>query len=156
MSTVVMAIDGEAGPLAILPIYQTMVRRPDRIILVHVRRSRPAAAQGCTTPRETQDEAATRTMRLVKQALENGGQVRVMIRLLEGALSDEILKIAGEEHADLIIIGIGRASGPLKLLTGRDITEVERRATVPVIVAPRTSCTQSAAHNSIGRKSYAA
>src|SRR5512139_2143583 len=126
MSTVVMAIDGDAGPLAVLPIYQTMVRRPNRIILVHVRRSRPAAAQGLT-PRETQDDALTRAMRLIEQALESGDQVRVMTRIREGALSDEILKVAEEEHADLIIIGIGRATGPLKLLTGRDITEVERR-----------------------------
>lgn len=155
MSTVVMAIDGDAGSLAVVHIYQTMVRRPDRIILVHVRRSRPAAAQG-RTPREAHDEAPTRIMRLVKQALENGGPVHVMTRFREGALSDVIMKVAEEEHADLIIIGIGRATGPLRLLTGRDITEVERRATVPVIVAPRTACTQSAAHISIGRNSYAA
>lgn len=155
MSTVVMAIDGDTGPLAVLPIYQTMVRRPDRIILVHVRRPLPAAAQGRTL-RETPDEAPIRIMQLVKQALENSGQVRVMTQLREGALPDEIIKVAENEQANLIIIGIGRSTGPLKLLTGRDIAEVERRTTVPVIVAPRTSYTQSAAHNSLGRKSYAA
>jgi nucleotide-binding universal stress UspA family protein len=155
MSTVVMAVDGTAKPLTILPLYRSMVREPDRVVLVYVRNPLSDAKRASAHP-EASGERAERVLRTIRQALENSGPVSVTTLVREGARADEILKVADEERADLIIIGFARTTGLLRLLTGCDVGDVERRAAVPVIVARRSIGTTAAPHIWNRREPYAA
>lgn len=153
MSTVVMAIDGSARPHTVLPLYRSLVQEPDRVVLVHVRTSLPEERRG-RTHRNGPDEQPGHVLRTIRQALENTGPVCVTTLVREGELADAVLGVADEERADLIIIGIGRTSGPVRFLTGRAVGNLERRATIPVIVARHSACTRPTSLTLNGRESY--
>jgi nucleotide-binding universal stress UspA family protein len=72
----------------------------------------------------------------------------------EGIPSEEILKVAQEEKVDLIIMGCNGKTGLQRLVTGCATKEVERSATVPVLVAKTAGCAKSIEYG--WREAYAA
>ncbi len=69
-----------------------------------------------------------------RKELENAGLFSVRTIIREGIPADEILKVAEEENVDLIIVGSNGKKGLNRLITGCVSNDVERNATVPVIV----------------------
>lgn len=61
-------------------------------------------------------------------------------RLMEGDAATEILRIADETHADLILLGTHGRTGLGRLLMGSVAEQVVRRATCPVLTVKGPRC----------------
>ncbi len=144
MGKILMAVDGTAGSTSVLSVYRTMAREPDSVILVHVQRpgGKSMMAGDLREPelkalqhKEALDRKAEEILDFCKQEIENSGPVNVKALVRDGVPSEEILKAAREEAVDLIILGRSNKSAFQRLAAGCVTKEVERAATVPVLVA---------------------
>ncbi len=170
MRKVLMAVDETAGSKSVLFVYKTMVREPESVILVHVQRlegksmmidmlseselkTLKESIQG-TEHKEELDRKSEKIMSFYKKELGNGSSVKVKALIKEGIPSVEILKVAREEKVDLIIMGCNGKTWPQRLVTGCVTKEVERAATVPVLVAKTAGREKSIEHG--WREAYAA
>jgi len=104
--------------------------------------------------REGPVEGSGHVLQTIRQALESTGPVSVTTLVREGDLADAVLSVTDEERADLIIIGIGRTTGLLRLLTRSAVGNLQRRTTVPVIVARRSFNNRSTSPTLNRRESY--
>ncbi len=170
MKKVLIAVEGTAGTKSVLSVYKAMVQEPEDVILVHVHRLegksltnnmlREPNVKGMkestrrTEDNEELDRKSENITSFYKKELENGGSVKVKALVREGIPSEEILKIAHDEKVDLIIMGRNGNSGLRRFFAGCVTKEVERGATVPVLVA------KTAGHEKFlqygWRKAYAA
>jgi nucleotide-binding universal stress UspA family protein len=170
MGKVLMAVDETVGSRSVLSVYNTMVREPESVILVHVQRlegksmmidmlgeselkTLEESIQG-TEHKEELDRKSEKVMSFYKKELRNGGSVKVKALVKEGIPSVEILKVAQEEKVDLIIMGCNGKTGLQRLVAGSATKEVERAATVPVLVAKAAGCEKSIEYG--WRETYAA
>lgn len=135
MTTVLMAVDGTAGAQTARSLYRTMVREPERVILVQVRRPSGVA-------RNVGAEDAWSDPSSVREG-ERMGSASVTTMVRDGDPSDEVLKVAREENVDLIIMGLARAKGLRRLMSRCAVREVERHALVPVLVGGATGRTKN-------------
>jgi nucleotide-binding universal stress UspA family protein len=78
--------------------------------------------------------------------------VRTIIR--EGHPSEEIIKVAEDEEADMIIVGCSGKSRMRRLVTGCVSRDVEKHAKVPVLITKGNGCGDHA-HLWSGREVYA-
>lgn len=133
MQKILLVVDGTAGAESALSILRSMNKAPGSAVLVRV------DPPGGVSQGEAPDREVGGFMGRYRRAVEGGGTVATVQTLgRSGDPSWEILKIAREEHVDLIIMGRGRGNGLRRLFT-RDVTkEVETHAIVPVLVG-RTS-----------------
>jgi nucleotide-binding universal stress UspA family protein len=171
MKKVLMAVDETPGSLSVLSVYRTMAREPESVVLVHVRRfqgksvmidmpseSEPKTVresmQG-TGHKEAQDRKSDTIMRFYRKELDAGGVVHVKELVREGIPSQEILRVAREENVDLIVMGCNGKSGLRKIIAGSTAKDVERSATVPVIVAKTAGRKKNLSYG-WGGKAYAA
>jgi nucleotide-binding universal stress UspA family protein len=156
MKKVLVAVDGTKGSKSVLSVFRNSVRPPEEVILLHVEelegRSRmidmlgeaemstlKEALRG-TEHKEALDGKAEKILAYYRRELEDGGLVRVKTVVREGHPSDEIMKVAEEEGAELIIMGCRGKKGLLdRLVTGCVSRVVERGAGVPVVMAKDTS-----------------
>ena len=143
MGKVLMAVDETVGSTSVLSVYKTMVRDPESVVLIHVQRLEDTSMQ------------TEKIMDFYKQELESVGPVRVTVLVRDGVPSEEILKAAREEAVDLIIMGRSNKSAFQRLVAGCVTKEVERAATVPVLVAKTGGCEKSITYGLRG-ESYAA
>jgi len=65
--------------------------------------------------------------------IEPGPAVRAERRVVEGDPIDEILRVAAENHSDLIVMGTHGRTGLRRLLMGSVAEQVVRRAPCPVL-----------------------
>ena len=72
----------------------------------------------------------------LRQAAEASGSTRVETQLLQGPASSEIVRVAGEQHFDLIVMGTHGRTGLSHLLIGSVTEKVVRRAPCPVLTIP--------------------
>ena len=169
---VLIAVDETAGSKSVMSVYKTMVREPDSVVLVHVQRlegksmmldmlseselkTLRESMQG-TEHKEALDQKSEKLMSFYRKELEAGSRVPVKAVVREGIPSEEILKVAQEERVDLIIMGCNGKTGLQRLVAGCATKEVERAATVPVLVAKTAGCEKSSAYELGGREVYAA
>ncbi len=169
---VLMAVDETAGSKSVVNVYKTMVREPESVVLVHVQRLQgkslmidmmsdselktlKESMQG-TDYKEALDLKSEKIMSFYKKELEKGCPVKVKTVMREGIPSQEILKVAKEEKVDLIIMGCNGKSGLQRLIAGCSTKEVERAATVPVLVAKTAGCEKTAEYEFERREAYAA
>ncbi len=151
MGNILIAVDGTAGLMSVLPVYRTMAREPDSVILVYVRRPEGRSMKsgelrepglktlrnkaGDPEHKEALDRKSEKILDFCTREIKNIGPVNVKALVRDGVPSEEILQAAREEAVDLIMMGRSAKSAFLRLV-GRSITtEVERAATVPVLVA---------------------
>lgn len=168
MNKVLLAVDSTVGSKALLAVFKNLVRPPEKIILLHVKQlegnsmmidmlsdseisTLKDSMQG-TERMAKLDERAERIISYYKKELENGGLVSVKSVIREGRPTEEILKVADEEGADLIIVGCSGKSRIQKFFTGCASKEVEKNAKVPVLVAKGTGCGE---HVKTWREAYA-
>ncbi len=121
MQKVLMVMDSASGAESALAILRTMIKAPESAVLVQVDGS--AGAEGAEAPEE----------RVTQRCRMECGAVTVKTLERNADTSRKILEVAREEHVDMIIMGRGRR-GLHPVLTRGMMKEVERHATVPVLV----------------------
>jgi len=77
--------------------------------------------------------SAEEALHVAQMALENQG-LRVTTRVEFGSPPEEIVRVAQEEHVDLIMMGAQGKTLAQELLLGSVAQEVVRRATTPVLI----------------------
>ena len=152
MKKILLAVDETKGSRSVLSVYRTMVQEPETVVLIHVQRSAvrsmmpgmPADPEQRSSRREeVRDERSERIVQYYEQELEKTGQVRIKTLVREGVPSEEILRAAREEGVDLIVMG--STGKPLfkRFAARTTVTQVERGATTPVLVATKSRCEKS-------------
>jgi nucleotide-binding universal stress UspA family protein len=156
MKRVLVAVDSPKGSKEILSLFRDLVSLPDDVILLHVEQlegnSLMTAMLGDaemstlkeslkgTEHKEELDRNAEKVLTYCKKELEKGGLTGVRTMIREGHPSEEILRAANEEGADLIIVGCSGKSRFRKYLSGCSSREVEKNAKVPVLIAKGSGC----------------
>jgi nucleotide-binding universal stress UspA family protein len=151
MNKVLIAADDTKGSLAVLDVFRNQVRPPQEVILVHVQRplGRSLMANMLgeaemstlkemvkeTEFQEELDKQSERILSYFKEELKKDGLFKITTVIRAGNVHEEILKVAEKEQVDLMILGCTGKAGLDRMLTGSVTKDVERRATVPVIVA---------------------
>lgn len=151
MKRVLMAVDESEGSRSVLSVFRSMVPEPDTVVLIHVLRpERTSFSVG--TPIDSEIKPLEEPMdgpdhsgplpgktdevvRSYRAEVEKCGTMRVKAFVKDGIPSEEILRAAREEKVDLIIMGRNGKRGLRRLLGGCVTKEVEKYATVPVVVA---------------------
>lgn len=150
MNKILIAVDETSGSKAVLSVFHNLVRPPEEVLLLHVERLQGKSlmidmlsdAELSTLKeslkgseyKEGLDRKAEQILSYFKKELESSGLINVRTIVREGIPADEILKVAEEHNVDLIIVGDNGKKGLLRLITGCVSKEVEKNATVPVLV----------------------
>lgn len=155
MKKVVIAVDETECSKSVVSVFRNMVRRPEVAILVHVQRlegnslmidmlgeaemSTLRESLKGTEHKEALDRKSEKILSYYKKEMENDGTtVKTVTR--EGAPPEEILKVAREECADLIITGQTSKSILERLLRGSVSRDMQKKSPVPVLVAKNAMC----------------
>lgn len=155
MNKVLIAVDDTKNSQSVLSVFKNLVRRPEGVVLLHVQRlegktmmidmlseseiSTLRESLKGTEYKEELDRQSEKILTYYKKEIEDGGLVSVKTVVREGIASDEILKVAEEEEAELIIVGGDNNKGFQRLIMGCVSKDVERNAKVPVLVARQTA-----------------
>ncbi|MGE5894317.1 MAG: universal stress protein [bacterium] len=151
MKKVLIAVDETEGSKAVLSVFQNMVRPPESVVLVHVQQlegksmmidmlgdaelnTLRESLKG-TEYKEKLDLKSEKILNFYRKEVENGGLVSVKTVVRDGIASEEILKVAQEEGADLIITGYNGKTVMQRLFCGSISKDIEKNAPVPVLVA---------------------
>lgn len=153
MKRVLIAVDDTKSSKAVLTAFHNLVQKPDEAVLLHVERlegrslmidmlgdaelaTLKEAVRG-TQYKESLDSRAEEVLDHYRKELEAMNQVRVKTVLRDGIPSVEILKVAEEEAAELIILGYSGRRGLNRLISGSVAKEIGAGAKVPVLVAKK-------------------
>lgn len=128
MQKILMVTEGAAGADSAFCILRTMIKTPDSAVVVRVN---SAPGRSGADSAETGDEGIVGRCR---SALAQSGSVKERALERNGDPSREILRVAREERVDLIIIGRERGRGIRRFFAPDMMKEVERYASVPVLV----------------------
>ena len=151
MKKILIAADDTMGSLGVLEVFRNQVRPPEEVVLVHVQRILGRSVMGnmlseaeMSTLRESVkdtdfqdelDEKADKVLSFYKKELENGGLFKIKTVIRAGNVTEEILKVAEEEQADLMILGCNGNVGIDRLIAGSTTKDVERKTQIPIMVA---------------------
>lgn len=97
---------------------------------------------GSLTSGELEDRLVERSRQALAEVIESAGlkEPQVLQRVERGRASAEIVRVAGEEKADLIVIGTHGYTGMAHVLLGSTAERVIRKAPCPVLtVRPKES-----------------
>lgn len=153
MKKILIAVDDTKGSKNVISVFHNFVKKPVDIVLLHVERLEGRSMiidmlgdaelstlkemlQG-TEYKEALERRSERILGYYSKELSQDGSVTVRPVRREGIPSDEILKLAEEEGADLIILGQSGKRGFDRFITGKVAKYVEANAKVPVLVAQR-------------------
>ncbi|GAB4389370.1 MAG: hypothetical protein Kow0025_14330 [Thermodesulfovibrionales bacterium] len=155
MKKVLVAVDDTKGSRPVLSVFRNSVRPPEEVILLHVQRLEGRSMMTemlgdaemetlremlrDTEYKKRLDEQSEKILSFYRRELEDGGLVRVKTMVRQGNPAEEILKVAQEEGAELIVAGCnGQKSFLDRLITGCVTKDLEKKAGVPVFVARET------------------
>ncbi len=169
MKKVLLAVDSPKVSKGIMSVFHNLVSAPDSVVLLHVQQlegnSMMTAMLGDaematlkeslkgTEHKEALDMKAEKVLNHYRKELENCGIDGITTLVREGHPSEEILKAADQEGADLIIMACSGKSRLQRLVTGCASREVEKNAKVPVLIAKGNGCGEHA-HVWDGREAY--
>ena len=153
MKKILIAVDETSGSKAVLSVFRNLVRPPQEVLLLHVERlqgkslmidmlseaelSTLKESMKDTEHKEELDKKAQQILNFFRKELESSGLLNIRTLIREGIPADEILKVAEQENVDLIIVGDNGKKGLVRLITGCVSKDVEKNATVPVLVGKR-------------------
>jgi nucleotide-binding universal stress UspA family protein len=153
MYKVLIAVDDTKASKAVLSTFYNLVKRPEEVVLLHVERlagrslmidmlgdaemSTLKESLKETEYKDALDERADRILNYYKNELESDGIVSVTKVMRAGRPAEEILKVAEEEGAELILLGHNGRKGLNRLIAGSVTEDVRKGAKVPVLVAQR-------------------
>jgi nucleotide-binding universal stress UspA family protein len=147
---VLIAVVGTKASKAVLSTYAHLLHQPDEVVLLNVQRlegdtlmidmlgeaelsTLKAELAGTDHQRALDDRAAKILGHYREKLSAPGTKVTCVVRA--GRPADEILAVAAEEHADMVILGASRKNRVDRLITGSVAREVEELAGVPVLRA---------------------
>jgi nucleotide-binding universal stress UspA family protein len=90
-----------------------------------------------TDHKDNLDKRSQKILAFYSKELAMHGMSTLKTVTRDGIPSDEILKVAAEEGADMIILGQSGRRGFDRFITGKVARDVESNAKVPVLVAKR-------------------
>ncbi len=150
---ILIAVDDTKGSKNVLSVFHNFVHQPAEIILLHVARLEGKSLMidmlgdaEMSTLREmlkgsdhkaAVDARAERILAYYEKELSLDGQSTLKTVKRDGVPSEEILKVAEEEGAEMIILGQSGKRGFDRFITGKVAQYVEQHAKVPVLVAKR-------------------
>ncbi len=154
VNRVLLVVDDTRSSGSVLSSFQNLVRRPQTAILLYVQRlegrsfltdmlgdaemSTLKDALKDSEHKQKLDRTAAAVLDRFRRELEDVGiNVKPVIRA--GHPAEEILKVADEEAAELIIMGGDGRKGLNRFISGNFAKEVQERAKVPVLVAKRVN-----------------
>lgn len=153
MKKVLLAVDDTKGSKNVLSVFNNFVHLPVEVILLHVEKLQGRTLMidmlgdaemstlremlSGTEHKHKLDQRAEQILSFYSNELTQNGQVKVRTIVRDGIPSDEILKVAEEEGAELIILGQSGRRGFDRIISGRVARHVENKAKVPVLVAKR-------------------
>lgn len=150
MEKALIAVDETKGSKNVLEVFKNLVKPPKEVLILHVVRlegrslmidmlsdseisTLKESLEG-TEYKEKLDRRAERVLNYYRKEFESTGLINVRTIKREGIPSEEILKVAEEESVDLIVVGGNGKKGLHRLIAGCVSRQVERSASVPVIV----------------------
>ncbi len=153
MKKILIAVDDTKGSKNVLSVFHNFVHQPAEIILLHVARLEGKSLMidmlgdaEMSTLKEmlkgsdhkaAVDARAERILAYYEKELSLDGQSTLKTVKRDGVPSEEILKVAEEEGAEMIILGQSGKRGFDRFITGKVAQYVEQHAKVPVLVAKR-------------------
>jgi len=156
MKKILIACDETKSSLGVLEVFKNQVRPPEEVILVHVQRLLGRSLMGDmlgeaemstlkeavkdTEFQEELDRKADKVLSYYTRELENHGLFKIKTVIRAGNVTEEILKVAEEEQADLMILGCNNKVGFDRLISGCVTKDVERKTNIPLIVAKAGGC----------------
>ncbi len=156
MKKVLVAVDSTKNSETILSTLRDLVSWPENIVLLHVEQLEGNSLMTAmlsdsemetlkesmkgTEHKEALDRKAEKVLAHYKRECEGSGSTNVRTMVREGHPSEEILRVAGEEGADLIIVGCSGKSRLERYITGCASKDIEKRAKVPVLIAKGNGC----------------
>ncbi len=171
MKSILIAVDNKKESKGILALFQTLLWKPENVILLHVEQLEGNALMTSmlgeaemstlkeslkgTEHKEKLDIKAEQVLGYYRKEFEDCGIKDVKTVIREGHPADEILKVAGEEEVDLIIVGCSGKTRMQRFVTGCVSSDVEKNAKVPVLISKGNGCGKHA-HLWQGREAYAA
>lgn len=151
MKKVLIAVDDTKGSLAVLDVFRNQVRPPEEVILVHVQKPLGKSLMGEmitdaematlkemfkeTELQEEMNKQSAKILAYYTDQLKSDGLFHIKTYIRTGSVHEEILKVCQDEQADLMILGFSGKSSLDRLVSGSVTKDVERRATIPVMVA---------------------
>ena len=153
MKKVLIAVD-DKGSKAILSTFFNLVSPAEEVVLLNVQRiegkslmidmlgdaemSTLKDSLKGTEHKDKLDKKAADILAFYEKEISDYCSTKVKKVTREGIPADEILKVAEEEDADLVIVGNERKKGFSRLISGNFTDEVQKLSKVPVLVARGT------------------
>ncbi len=153
MKKILIAVDDTKGSKNVLSVFHNFVHQPAEVILLHVARLEGRSLMidmlgdaELSTLKEmlngsdhkaAVDRRADRILTYYSKELALDGQSILRTIKKDGVPSEEILRVADEEGAEMIILGQSGKKGFDRFITGKVAHYVEQHAKVPVLVAKR-------------------
>ena len=153
MNRVLIAVDDIRTSKAVLSTFQNLVGPQKDVLLLHVERLEGSSLMidmlseaelstlkeslKGTEHKEALDKKAEMILAFYKKELETIGSFNISTVIRAGSPTEEILKVANEENADLILLGYSGLKGWKRFLTGSVAMDVQKSVKIPVVVASR-------------------
>jgi len=153
MNKVLIAVDNTKASKAVLSTFHNSISQPKEVILLHVERlegrslmidmlgdaemSTLKESMNGTTHKDSLDKKADKILTFYKKELTDDGITKIKTVIRAGHPAEEILKVAGQEGVELILLGYSGKKGLNRLISGSVANEVEKGTKVPVLVAKR-------------------
>ena len=135
--TVVVPLDFSETSLSALKQARDIAGPEDHIVVCHIVDDVPLTwgYVGLAVPAaEIRSKASKQAQQNLEQLLHSAELNDAQVKLCHGSPSQEILRVAEEEHAGLIVMGTHGRSGIDHALMGSVTEKVIRRAPCPVLV----------------------
>ncbi len=153
MKKILIAVDDTKSSKAVLYTFHNLVKRPEAVVLLHVEKlegkslmidmlgeaelsTLKESLKGTEYKKEL-DMRAEKILDFYKKELMDNGRIRVKTMIRDGHPADEILRVAEDEGAELIILGYSEKKGLNRLITGSVARDVDKKSKVPVLVAKK-------------------
>jgi len=160
MGKILIAVDETQGSKKTLTTFRHVIRQSSEIILLHVQRlagqsviidmlgdaemaTLKESVKG-TEHKQVLERKAEQILENYKRVLEIMGHTDIKTITAAGRPVDEILRIADEESAELIVLGCNGKTLMQKLFTGCVTRDVQKSAKVPVLIAKTGCCEKTA------------
>lgn len=153
MDKILIAVDDTKASKAVLWTFCNLVKQPKDVILLHVERLQGRSliidmmgdAEMSTLKdtlkgteyKDSLDKRAEKILNYYKAELENNGALNVRTVIRAGQPAEEIMKVASEEKAELILLGYSGRKGLSRLIAGSVAADLQKIANVPVLTARR-------------------
>jgi nucleotide-binding universal stress UspA family protein len=134
--TVLLPFDFSTAATEAIATARDMVARPELLYVVHVIAPLDSNSPAYLAGALDLDKLRARADAALEKALREAGVEQAQRRISTGDPASEILDVAREIGADLIVIPSHGKTGLLRWMLGSVAERVVRRATCPVLVLP--------------------